>query len=1213
MQSLHTLGARTLPALLCAAVLAACGGGGSTGANQTVDGISVDGELNVGVRVGSIPNAAVEALIATQGEVLIADARTSFYRVALRPGVGYDQAAAALVHPDIVVVEPNYLAWGYAAPSDPYYATSQYSAKLQAELEAAWDAYAATTSTRGQVVIAVLDTGIRDTHEDLVNKVDTAYFKDYVTLANTTVVDDNGHGTQLAGIAAAEVNNAGIAGVASWDGGTSADPRLVKVMPVKVADATNVSNHAAIAAGMSWAVAHGANIILVSLGSKTPSWTLQNAVQQAYAAGVLVVAAAGNDGTSTMRYPAAYQGANQGVLSVTSVNAADALDTAHKANYGSWVNVLAPGAGLTSTGNGSDTEYVTSLTGTSFAAAHAAGVAALVWSAYVPSTAHGAGVLTVEEVRSAVLAGVDSYDRTGSTIVNAAGGRINPEKALAAARTIQSHAAHAALPGSVVFNGTSLRGGATATGTVVLTDPAPAGTTTVVTLSSSDPAMTVPGSVTVLAGYRHATFAITTIPVTTTTPVTVTATAGGVSATGRVDLVSPGVTRVVLSPATVVGGANATGTVTLAGPAPAGGVDVNLASDSGFATFATTTVVNVAEGRTSGTFTVNTSAVTTQQTARITASANGTSAYASLVIKPTLASVAFTPTAVKGGATSTLKIVLNGKASSDLVVDVEFDDSTHALTPESLVTTATILTGATSKSLTVTTLPVVGTTTVRARASYGGVTTAWATLTVNQPSISTLTASTGALIWWDASHVTTGLATVTLDAAVASTTTVYLSSSDSTLAVPSTVTIAPGARTARVVVTPAAVVGQVSATVMASLTSSFAVKKTCSFQLKPAFSNMTLASAQVAGGASVRGTVTLSAAAPTGGFLVSLASSAPSRASVDPSGVVTVNAGQLTATFDVTTTASTATSTVTITASANGVSKSASLKVTAPGISTFTFDKTAANVGDTVTGTITLGAAAVARTAIAITATDGTAVPVSSFSPVYVGTTLTSTTFTFTVGTVASQKTVTVTATLNGTPKTATLTVRPASLRVAVSPTSVAGGGTSTGTVTLGTAAGTSGTVVNLTADPLTLSTTALRIGSGGTTGTFTVTTVPVDADTVTTITATSGTATATARLTVTAPTLFDVTNAVTVNSTDTTKNVVVTLTSAAGPAGVAITIDQTGFDTGVATLTAPAGGKVAAGATTANIAVNFVATGGPTTFTVTVKGVTRTVTITGL
>jgi subtilisin family serine protease len=206
------------------------------------------------------------------------------------------------------------------------------------------------------------------THPDLKNKIVGPGY-DFVN-NDADATDDHGHGTMIAGIAAAETNNnEGIAGVA-WN---------CKILPVKVLDQFGTGNSVKIAAGIVWAADNGAQILNISSGQPALDSTIENALKYAFETkGVFIAAAAGNDNTSVY-YPAAYE------KYVCAVSATDYNDqrTVYS-NFGWELDVAAPGDSIIST-------YPVALTpagfppykngdGTSFASAYVAGFAALIKS-----------------------------------------------------------------------------------------------------------------------------------------------------------------------------------------------------------------------------------------------------------------------------------------------------------------------------------------------------------------------------------------------------------------------------------------------------------------------------------------------------------------------------------------------------------------------------------------------------------------------------------------------------------------------------------------------------------------------------------------------------------------------------------------------------------------------------------------------------------------
>src|SRR6266699_1326745 len=189
---------------------------------------------------------------------------------------------------------------------------------------------------------------------------------------------------------------------------------------------------------------------------------------------------------------------------------------------------------------------------------------------------------------------------------------------------------------AIALNPASVTGGSPSTGTVTLSGPAPTGGAAVTLTSSSTSTATVPASVTVAAGASSATFTVTTSAVTTSTPVTISASYAGVTKTASLTVAPPGsatLSAIALNPASVTGGSPSTGTVTLSGAAPTGGAAVTLTSSS-TSTATVPASVTVAAGASSATFAVTTSAVTTSTPVTISASYAGVTQTASLTVAP---------------------------------------------------------------------------------------------------------------------------------------------------------------------------------------------------------------------------------------------------------------------------------------------------------------------------------------------------------------------------------------------------------------------------------------------------------------------------------------------------------------------------------------------------------------------------------------------------
>jgi len=184
---------------------------------------------------------------------------------------------------------------------------------------------------------------------------------------------------------------------------------------------------------------------------------------------------------------------------------------------------------------------------------------------------------------------------------------------------------------AVSISPTSVVGGADAIGTVTLTTAAP-GAGLTVALSSNAGFASVPGAVTVPAGSLTATFAIATSPVAANSVATITASVNGASKPKTLLVKAPVLNAISLTPNPVVGGSNATGTVTLSSAAPVGGISIALTSDSSVAGVPVTVVVP--QGATTGTFTITTTAVTSNTAVTVSAASNGLTKIKTFTVKP---------------------------------------------------------------------------------------------------------------------------------------------------------------------------------------------------------------------------------------------------------------------------------------------------------------------------------------------------------------------------------------------------------------------------------------------------------------------------------------------------------------------------------------------------------------------------------------------------
>ncbi len=270
------------------------------------------------------------------------------------------------------------------------------------------DAFEAWSVPQGSstIAIAILDSGIDQSHEDLQSKI--AKNRNFTN--SLTVDDKHGHGTHVAGIAAVTNNAIGVAG-------TCPNCRLYNV---KVLNDTLDSSYTWVANGIIWATDNGAKVINMSFGNENGySKTVEDAVNYAWNRGVILTGAAHNANTSTPWYPAAY-------ANVIAVGATDKTGIkADFSNYGpSWVDVAAPGKEIYSTfpdhanvyTNGRIKYGITS--GTSMATPQVAGLAGLIWSAGLCNTNTC--------VRNRIETNTDTYGR--STLWRF--GRINAYNAL---------------------------------------------------------------------------------------------------------------------------------------------------------------------------------------------------------------------------------------------------------------------------------------------------------------------------------------------------------------------------------------------------------------------------------------------------------------------------------------------------------------------------------------------------------------------------------------------------------------------------------------------------------------------------------------------------------------------------------------------------------------------------------------------------------------
>jgi thermitase len=360
-------------------------------------GFKSDDVHGIGVRVITVPTADAAQLLSS----LAADGNVEYAE--------FDGTAYAL-----------------GTANDPYYTggSEWHLSKIQAP--AAWDLSTGSTSK----IVAVVDTGVNFNHPDLAGKLLSG---GYDFIANDSdPTDENGHGTAVAGTLSPATNNAlGVAGV-SWN---------TPILPIRVLDASGSGSYSAIANGITYAADHGAKIINLSLGGTTSSTTLQNAVNYAWSKGCVIVAAAGNSGSSSPEYPAA-------CTNVIAVSATDSNDARPSwSNYGSYVDISAPGTNIC-TLYGSN-QYA-NWNGTSFSSPIVSGVLALMASTN--------GNLSNSALVTALLNNTDDIGTAGYDVYFGYG-RVNAYKAVSAAKALL--ASDTVAPVAAVTspaNGTTIKG-----------------------------------------------------------------------------------------------------------------------------------------------------------------------------------------------------------------------------------------------------------------------------------------------------------------------------------------------------------------------------------------------------------------------------------------------------------------------------------------------------------------------------------------------------------------------------------------------------------------------------------------------------------------------------------------------------------------------------------------------------------------------------------
>ena len=400
--------------------------GGREGINEDAPYVLNELLVKFGEKTDEERIAEISSIIGA--EVIKVFSLIQVHHLRIGSGITVKEAISRLnQNPDVIYAEPNYIVNIATTPNDPdlsqlwgLHNTGQTGGTVDADI----DAMEAWSVARGDatIVIGVIDTGVDYNHPDLAaniwtnpneipgdgidndnnDYIDDVYGWDWVNDDNDPM-DDHGHGTHCAGTIAAVGNNAiGVVGV-NWH---------ASIMSLKFISADGFGSTADAISAIEYATMMGAHVLSNSWGGGGRSTSLKAAIEASHAAGILFVAAAGNDGRDndvTPFYPASYDVPN--VIAVAATDHNDAL--AEFSNFGATsVHLGAPGVGIYST---LPNNSYGPASGTSMACPHVAGVAGMIL-AHVPGITH-------IEVKNYIMHGVDSISGLTGKVVT--GGRLN--------------------------------------------------------------------------------------------------------------------------------------------------------------------------------------------------------------------------------------------------------------------------------------------------------------------------------------------------------------------------------------------------------------------------------------------------------------------------------------------------------------------------------------------------------------------------------------------------------------------------------------------------------------------------------------------------------------------------------------------------------------------------------------------------------------------
>lgn len=381
------------------------------------------------VEILSESEAAIDGDILTES---MADYTISVVEIAEETSVS--QAIEELSQQEgVAFVQPNYYYYLDATPNDPALLDSAKRWHLESiDAYAAWD----KAQSNYGIKVAVIDTGINATHEDLVNNIDTtnAYNAYSKTKGIAAVNDENGHGTHVAGIISAQANNGK---------GTAGLSYNASIVPIKVTyvngEGKTVSSTSTIVGAVDYALTiGGVKVINVSMGTEGEGDPLIEAcVNRTVAHGVTFVCAAGNTGnSSTTVFP------SDCANSISVINLTSENNRNSGSSYGHLKDMAAPGTAIYSTYAGGTASYG-SLTGTSMASPVVAGVVALMYTA----NPH----LTVSEVKSILYTTADNPEK-GSRDDQVGYGKVNAADAVQLAEDLANGGSLSPLISSATFS-----------------------------------------------------------------------------------------------------------------------------------------------------------------------------------------------------------------------------------------------------------------------------------------------------------------------------------------------------------------------------------------------------------------------------------------------------------------------------------------------------------------------------------------------------------------------------------------------------------------------------------------------------------------------------------------------------------------------------------------------------------------------------------------